>query len=162
MEKTFKDMANHSVIFFRSLPVVGQAYALGMAAKNMASKTYWKGLVAKAKGTGSAVKTLWNKKGRDKEARKQLYSNGSGLIAEAAGAYMLYGGVSNGIDNMGNDGTGTTIDYQLDETKETQTAQEVADTITAPVAETPSFFSDSELHGLWQSGSDGADREYCG
>ena len=38
-------------------------------------------------------------------------------------------------------GTGTTIDYQLDETKETQTAQEVADTITAPVAETPSFFS---------------------
>lgn len=139
--KTFKDMANHSVIFFRSLPVVGQAYALGMAAKNMASKTYWKGLVAKAKGTGSAVKTLWNKKGRDKEAWKQLYSNGSGLIAEAAGAYMLYGGVSNGIDNMGNDGTGTTIDYQLDETKETQTAQEVADTITAPVAETPSFFS---------------------
>ena len=139
--KTFKDMANHSVIFFRSLPVVGQAYALGMAAKNMVSKTYWKGLVAKAKGTGSAVKTLWNKKGRDKEAWKQLYSNGSGLIAEAAGAYMLYGGVSNGIGNMGNDGTGTTIDYQLDETKETQTAQAVADTITAPVAETPSFFS---------------------
>lgn len=99
--KTFKDMANHSVIFFRSLPVVGQAYALGMAAKNMVSKTYWKGLVAKAKGTGSAVKTLWNKKGRDKEAWKQLYSNGSGLIAEAAGAYMLYGGVSNGIGNMG-------------------------------------------------------------
>ena len=29
----------------------------------------------------------------------------------------------------------------MDETKETQTAQEVADTITAPVAETPSFFS---------------------
>ncbi len=140
-KKTFNDMASHSVIFFRSLPVVGQTYALGMAAKNMVTKTYWKGLAAKAKGTGSAIKTLWNKKGRDKEAWKQLYSNGSGLIAETAGAYMLYGGVSHSIDNMMNDGTGTTIDYPLTETKETRTAQAVADTVTVPVAETPSFFS---------------------
>ncbi len=140
-KKTFNDMANHSVIFFRSLPVIGQTYALGMAAKNMVSKTYWKGLAAKAKGTGKAIQTLWNKKGRDKEAWKQLYSNGSGLIAETVGAYMLYGGVSHSVDSVMHDGTGTTINYPVDETKETQATQAATDTITAPVAETPSFFS---------------------
>lgn len=88
---TRKAMMTHSVIFVRSLPVVGQGYALGMAVKNMVSKSYWQGVKAKAQGTGHAVKTLWSKKGRDKEAWKELYSNAGGLVAEAAGAWMLAG-----------------------------------------------------------------------
>ncbi len=101
-DKTTRDaMAAHSVIFFRSVPVVGQAYALGFAVKNMASKSYWRGLKGKAIGTRDAVKKLVQAKGRDKEAWKELYSNGSGLIAEAAGAWMLYNGVSNGVSNIG-------------------------------------------------------------
>ncbi len=92
---TRKAMMAHSVIFVRSLPVVGQGYALIMAAQNMARKSYWQGLKAKAQGTGSAVKTLWSKKGRDKEAWKELWSNGNGLVAEAAGAWMLAGGIGN-------------------------------------------------------------------
>ena len=88
---TRKAMMAHSVIFVRSLPVVGQGYALGMAVKNMVSKSYWQGVKAKAQGTGHAVKTLWSKKGRDKEAWKELYSNAGGLVAEAAGAWMLAG-----------------------------------------------------------------------
>lgn len=95
-DKTTRNaMMAHSVIFVRSLPVVGQGYALAMAAKNMVRKDYWRGLKAKAVGTGHAIKTLWSKKGRDKEAWKELYSNGGGLIAEAAGAWMLYSGASN-------------------------------------------------------------------
>lgn len=51
---TRKAMMAHSVIFVRSLPVVGQGYALGMAVKNMVSKSYWQGVKAKAQGTGHA------------------------------------------------------------------------------------------------------------
>lgn len=94
---TRKAMIAHSVIFVRSMPVVGQGYALGMAVKNMASKSYWQGLKAKAQGTGHAIKTLWSKKGRDKEAWKELYSNGSGLLAESAGAWMLASGVNSTV-----------------------------------------------------------------
>ncbi len=100
-DKTTRNaMMAHSVIFVRSLPVVGQGYALAMAAKNMVRKDYWRGLKAKAVGTGHAIKNLWNKKGRDKEAWKELYSNGGGLIAEAAGAWMLYSGASNLAQNV--------------------------------------------------------------
>ena len=95
-DKTTRDaMMAHSVIFVRSLPVVGQGYALFMASKNMVRKSYWQGVKAKAQGTGHALKALWKSKGRDKEALKELYSNGGGLVAEAFGAYMLSSGVSN-------------------------------------------------------------------
>ena len=96
---TRKAMMAHSVIFARSLPVVGQTYALGMAVNNMVKKSYWQGLKAKAQGTGKAIKTLWNNKGRGKEAWKELYSNGGGLIAEVGGAWMLANGVQNTVNN---------------------------------------------------------------
>ena len=139
---TRKAMMAHSVIFVRSLPVVGQGYALGMAVKNMVSKSYWQGVKAKAQGTGHAVKTLWSKKGRDKEAWKELYSNAGGLVAEAAGAWMLAGGVSSVA--AGYDGTGTTIDYAPGENARTtaDNTQTLADVQTAaPVTESPSLWT---------------------
>lgn len=141
-KNTRKAMMAHSVIFVRSLPVVGQGYALGMAVKNMVSKSYWQGVKAKAQGTGRAVKTLWSKKGRDKEAWKELYSNGGGLVAEVAGAWMLAGGVSNVA--AGYDGTGTTINYTPGEDVRTaaDNTQTLADVQTAaPVAENPSLWT---------------------
>lgn len=141
-KNTRKAMMAHSVIFARSLPVVGQGYALGMAVKNMVSKSYWQGVKAKAQGTGHAVRTLWSKKGRDKEAWKELYSNGGGLVAEVAGAWMLAGGVSSLA--AGYDGTGTTIDYAPDENSPTpmDNTQTLADVQTAaPVTEAPSLWA---------------------
>ena len=132
---TRKAMMAHSVIFVRSLPVVGQGYALGMAVKNMVSKSYWQGVKAKAQGTGHAVKTLWSKKGRDKEAWKELYSNAGGLVA-------LAGGVSSVA--AGYDGTGTTIDYAPGENARTtaDNTQTLADVQTAaPVTESPSLWT---------------------
>ncbi len=139
---TRKAMMAHSVIFVRSLPVVGQGYALGMAVKNMVSKSYWQGVKAKARGTGHAVKTLWSKKGRDKEAWKELYSNGGGLVAEVAGAGILAGGVSSVA--AGYDGTGTTINYTPGEDVRTaaDNTQTLADVQTAaPVTESPSLWT---------------------
>ena len=96
---TRKAMMAHSVIFVRSVPVIGQGYALGMAVSNMTKKSYWQGLKAKSIGTGKAIQTLWSKKGRDKDAWISLYQNGGGLLAEAGGAWMLANGARNTFDH---------------------------------------------------------------
>lgn len=92
---TRKAMMAHSVIFARSLPVIGQTYALGMAAKKMTQKSYWQGMKARVQESGKAIKTLWVKRGRDKEAWKQLRDNGATLLAEVGGTGLLFLGTQN-------------------------------------------------------------------
>ncbi len=101
-KSTRKAMMAHSVIFVRSLPVVGKAYALGMAANKMMQKSYWQGIKVKAQGTGKAVQTLWSKRGRDREAWKQLRKDGGALLAEGLGVGMLLLGTRNLVENGNN------------------------------------------------------------
>ena len=90
----------HSAIFWRSLPVVGKAYALGKTAQKVMQKDYWEGLKAKAVGTKKAAQTLWATKGLDKKAWTDFYKQGSSVLAEVAGAGLMLGAVNNDLNSI--------------------------------------------------------------
>lgn len=91
---TLKQVGAHSIIFFSSLPLIGQSYAAFKTADNICKKSYWQTLGSKVTSSGKSIKKLWQAKGQDKEAWKELYSSSSRLISEVAGAVILVNGAS--------------------------------------------------------------------
>ena len=120
----------HSAIFWRSLPVVGKAYALGKTAQKVMQKDYWEGLKAKAVGTKKAAQTLWATKGLDKKAWTDFYKQGSSVLAEVAGAGLMLGAVNNDLNSIADgsyfDNLGITSHEQAGQKIEAPTQEPIA------------------------------------